>query len=49
VNDFSVKNLTSKTSTSNTIQASCIATTFIYKEGEAVQKPSKKKGGKTAS
>src|SRR5262245_59746590 len=45
VNDFSVKNLNvSKTSnSSNTIQATCIATTFIYKEGEAVQKPSKKK------
>jgi len=50
VNDFSVKNLpTTKTNTSNTIQATCIATTFIYKEGEAAQKPSKKKGGKTPS
>jgi len=49
VNDFSVKNITSKTNTSNTIQATCIATTFIYKEGEATQKPSKKKGGKTPS
>jgi type IV pilus assembly protein PilO len=51
VNDFSVKNLTqAKNSTSsNTIQATCIATTFIYKEGETGQKPSKKKGGKTAS
>lgn len=50
VNDFSVKTLTSsKTSSSNTIQATCIATTFIYKEGEAVQKPSRKKGAKTKS
>jgi type IV pilus assembly protein PilO len=50
VNDFSVKSLPSKTNTSNTIQATCIATTFIYKEGEAApSKSSKKKGGKTAS
>jgi type IV pilus assembly protein PilO len=50
VNDFSVKSLSSKTTGSNTIQATCIATTFIYKEGEAApQKSSKKKGGKTAS
>jgi type IV pilus assembly protein PilO len=49
VNDFSVKTLAaSKTNTSNTIQATCVATTFIYKEGETVQKPSRKKGGKTS-
>ena len=47
VNDFTVKNLALKTSTSNTIQATCIATTFIYKEGEPA-KPSKKKGAKTS-
>ncbi|MCI0443893.1 type 4a pilus biogenesis protein PilO [bacterium] len=48
VNDFSVKNLPSSrsTSSSNTISATCIATTFIYKEGEP-PKPTKKKGAKT--
>jgi Tfp pilus assembly protein PilO len=51
VNDFTVKTLVASraTTTSNTIQATCVATTFIYKEAEAVQKPSKRKGGKTAS
>jgi type IV pilus assembly protein PilO len=46
VNDFTVKTLTQKASPSNTIQATCIATTFIYKEGEP-PKPTKKKGAKT--
>jgi type IV pilus assembly protein PilO len=51
VNDFTVKTLVASraTTTSNTIQATCVATTFIYKEGEVNTKPSKKKGGKTAS
>jgi type IV pilus assembly protein PilO len=49
VNDFAVKNTTGKTAaTSTTIQATCVATTFIYKEGSAAAKPTtKKRGGKT--
>lgn len=49
VNDFTVKSLARAASPSTTIQATCVATTFIYKEGSP-EKPStksKKKGGKT--
>jgi type IV pilus assembly protein PilO len=49
VNDFAVKNLSSSrtASTSTTIQATCVATTFIYKEGSPDTKSTKKRGGRT--
>ncbi len=48
VNDFTVKSLASRTaSPSTTIQATCVATTFIYKEGSTEKPSAKRKGGKT--
>jgi type IV pilus assembly protein PilO len=49
VNDFAVRNFTTKTGPSSTIQAQCIATTFIYKEGETQKPTTRKKGGKKTS
>jgi type IV pilus assembly protein PilO len=48
VNDFAVKYLAAKAGVTNTISATCVATTFIYKEGTPETKGStKKRGGKT--
>jgi type IV pilus assembly protein PilO len=49
VNDFSVKNVTGRAATSQTVTATCVATTFIYREEstESSQPTTRKKGGRT--
>jgi type IV pilus assembly protein PilO len=48
VNDFAVKNLPARAGVTNTVSATCVATTFIYKEGTPETKgTTKKRGGKT--